>query len=117
MNFLIDAQLPKVLAYFLRSRGFDAIHTLELPNGNITEDDEIRAISFRDSRVVISKDKDFYDSYAAKGEPYKLLYLTTGNISNPDLIALFDKNLLEIVNELQTHSVVELNRIYLISIA
>jgi predicted nuclease of predicted toxin-antitoxin system len=41
MKFLIDAQLPKALANFFRERGFDAIHTLELPNKNITDDLEI----------------------------------------------------------------------------
>ena len=45
MKFLIDAQLPKVLAEFFRERGFDAVHTLELPNKNVTGDSEINRIS------------------------------------------------------------------------
>lgn len=66
MKFLIDAQLPKSLARFLIERGFDAIHTLDLPNKNLTGDDEINRISLAENRVVISKDADFYDRYNAK---------------------------------------------------
>lgn len=110
MKFLVDAQLPKSLARFLSERGFDAIHTLDLPNKNITDDLEINRISFAENRVVITKDADFYNGYTARKEPYKLLYLTTGNISNQDLLNLFDKNLLLVVHTLQNNTVVELNR-------
>jgi len=78
VKFLIDAQLPKALAIFFRLRGFDAVHTLELPNKNVTNDLEINRISLAERRIVISKDSDFYDSFSVKQEPYKLLYLTTG---------------------------------------
>jgi predicted nuclease of predicted toxin-antitoxin system len=110
MKFLIDAQLPKTLARFFRERGFDAIHTLDLPNKNVTDDLEINRISLTEQRIVISKDSDFYDSYSAKQEPYKLLYLTAGNIRNRDLIELFDKNFPLIIHALQTGSVIELNQ-------
>lgn len=116
MKFLIDAQLPKALARFFRERGFDAIHTLELPNKNVTDDLEINLISLAEKRIVISKDSDFYDRYLAKQEPYKLLYLTTGNIRNKDLIELFDKNLLLIIHSLQNGSVIELNQTAVITI-
>lgn len=110
MKFIVDAQLPKALANFLNSRNFDAIHTLDLPNKNATTDDEINEISFSEERIVISKDFDFYERYTRKKEPYKLLHLKTGNISTTDLIELFDKNLLLIINELNDYSVVELSR-------
>ncbi len=110
MKFIVDAQLPKSLARFLSERGFDAIHTLDLPRKNVTNDLEINRISLEENRVVISKDSDFYDSYTARKEPYKLLYLTTGNISTRDLLNLFDKNLLLIIHTLQNASVVEISR-------
>lgn len=116
MKFLIDAQLPKKLAQFFRERGFDAVHTLELPNKNITDDLEINQISLAEQRIVISKDADFYDSYSVKQEPYKLLYLTTGNIRNKDLLKLFDKNFVLIVRSLKNGSVVELNKTAVITI-
>lgn len=116
MKFLIDAQLPKMLARFFRERGFDAIHTLELPDKNVTDDLEINRISLAENRIVISKDSDFYDSYSAKQEPYKLIYLTTGNIRNKDLINLFDKNFLLVIHSLQNGSVIELNQNSVITI-
>jgi predicted nuclease of predicted toxin-antitoxin system len=38
MKFLIDAQLPRRLALQLRDDGFEATHTLDLPQGNRTKD-------------------------------------------------------------------------------
>ena len=32
MNFLVDAHLPRRLAFRLRDAGQDALHTLDLPN-------------------------------------------------------------------------------------
>ncbi len=91
MKFLVDAQLPRSLAAFLRGQGFDVVHTTELPDGNDTTDAEINRLSLSDERVVISKDGDFYDSFSAMKEPYKLLYIRTGNISNAKLIEMFEK--------------------------
>jgi hypothetical protein len=34
MKFLIHAQSPRRLAHQLRAAGFEAIHTLDLPQGN-----------------------------------------------------------------------------------
>jgi predicted nuclease of predicted toxin-antitoxin system len=48
MKFLVDAQLSKSLAYFLNSRGFDAIHTSELAEGNDTDDLIINRISLEE---------------------------------------------------------------------
>jgi len=117
MRFLVDAQLPKALARFLCERGFDAIHTLDLPRRNLTDDIEINQVSLAEKRVVISKDSDFYDNYLAKQEPYKLLYLTTGNIHNYELLELFDTNLLLIIHSLNIGSVIELNQTSLITIS
>lgn len=38
MKFIIDAQLPKALAYKIIEKGFDAIHTKDLPDANYTAD-------------------------------------------------------------------------------
>jgi predicted nuclease of predicted toxin-antitoxin system len=59
MKFIVDAQLPYNLSKFLIYKGFDSIHTLDIPNANQTQDDEIRAITIRESRILITKDSDF----------------------------------------------------------
>jgi predicted nuclease of predicted toxin-antitoxin system len=38
MKFLIDAQLPRKMVEWLAAAGFDAIHTLDLPQQNRTPD-------------------------------------------------------------------------------
>jgi predicted nuclease of predicted toxin-antitoxin system len=116
MKFIIDAQLPKLLAQWLRDRGYDAIHTLELPDKNRTGDDMINQISLQEQRIVISKDSDFYHRYFRQLEPHKLIYLTTGNISNADLLTLFDKNLERIITTIEYSSVIEITRTKIITI-
>jgi predicted nuclease of predicted toxin-antitoxin system len=45
MKFLIDAHLPRRLKYRLQERGFDTIHTLDLPLKNRTPDSVLEEIS------------------------------------------------------------------------
>ena len=85
MNFLIDAQLPRRLALRLREAGHDAVHTLDLANGNRTSDAELNAISLAEERVVITKDSDFVDSFLLKGQPWRLLLVSTGNLTTANL--------------------------------
>ena len=110
MKFLVDAQLPVRLSYLLKSRGQDAIHTKELTLKNATSDTEINTISIREQRIVITKDSDFWDSFYISQEPYKLLLVTTGNISNKELELLFVKNLDQLVHLLDQHSLIEMSR-------
>lgn len=89
MKFLVDAQLPKRLASSLFDLGHDAIHTLDRSDGNRTSDSAICQLADDENRIVISKDRDFVDSYLLNSSPAKLLLVSTGNISNNDLIQLF----------------------------
>lgn len=108
MNFLVDAHLPRRLARKLQEAGHNAIHTLDLPNGNRSTDSEINAVSVRENRVVITKDADFVNSFLLTGQPYKLLVVSAGNITNADLEALLLPNLSAIVTAFQTYSYIEL---------
>jgi predicted nuclease of predicted toxin-antitoxin system len=93
MKFLVDAQLPRRLAIWLRATGFDAVHTLDLPLGNKTPDTIINDISVNEQRIVITKDADFVDSFLLNGKPYYLLLVSTGNIRNAELETLFQANI------------------------
>ncbi len=108
MKFLIDAQLPVLLARRLIEAGHDAIHTHDLPGGNRTPDDQIAHLADADDRVVISKDGDFRDSHLLRQPPRKLLIVRTGNITNRELIALFGEHLGAIVAALDGADLVEL---------
>ncbi|MFM8830735.1 MAG: DUF5615 family PIN-like protein [Spartobacteria bacterium] len=54
MRFLVDAQLPRILAEELVKNGHHAIHTRDLPLENHTSDEEIRQIADREDMVVVS---------------------------------------------------------------
>lgn len=110
MNFLVDAQLPRRIAWLLREQGHDALHTLDLPEGNRTTDAAIVELSVREGRVVVTKDSDFVDSFILRHEPEKLLLITTGNITNVDLERVLLPNLLLIVAAFETADFIELNR-------
>ncbi len=47
MRFFVDANLPFKFALNLRNRGFDTLHTDDLPNKERTTDNEIREITKR----------------------------------------------------------------------
>jgi predicted nuclease of predicted toxin-antitoxin system len=93
VKFLIDAQLPARLAGLLSAAGHDAVHTSQLPDGNRTTDAALAAMADGEDRVVVTKDRDFRDSHLLRRAPRRLLVVTTGNISNRDLLALFTDNL------------------------
>ena len=89
MRFIVDAQLPRRLAREITALGGEAVHTLDLPAANRTADRDITDLATREQRIVITKDSDFVDSHLLTGRPPKLLYITTGNIPNEQLIRLF----------------------------
>jgi predicted nuclease of predicted toxin-antitoxin system len=108
VKFLIDAQLPRRLARWLQQAGHNALHTLDLAQGNRTPDAEIVRRANDEGRIVITKDADFVNSFTLAREPRKLLLISTGNISNAELNALLDANLFTIVQAFQTADFVEL---------
>ena len=110
MKFLVDAHLPRQLATLLNGAGQDATHTRNLPLRNLTPDKEICDTADREGRVVITKDVDFVASFYLSGRPKKLLIVSTGNISNAALLALFATHLSNLTMAIQIHSYVELSR-------
>ena len=110
MNFLVDAQLPRRLVHHLRESGHDATHTLDLPSGNRTTDEEIIRLATAQDRVVITKDSDFVSSFMVHSLPRKLLLVSSGNSGNSELEVLFTANLSRIVQAFGTADFVELTR-------
>lgn len=109
MKFLVDAQLPGRLARFLSSAGHDAVHTAALTDGNRTADRRIAELADDESRVVVTKDRDFRDGHLLTRSPQRLLVVATGNITNAALLSLFETHLDAIVSALQEADFVELD--------
>ena len=92
----------------------DALHTLDLPDGNVTPDAYINELSMRESRAMITKDTDFVDSFLLFVEPYKLLLVSTGNIENAELEKLFVSQIPTIALAFATYDHLELTHTTLV---
>ena len=114
MRFIVDAQLPRDLVTFLKTHGHQAIHTAELPEKNRTPDEKIRLLADAEDRIVVSKDDDFVTSHLLRGRPKRVLLISTGNISNPELMQIMQDNLDSLEKALDEGVFVELTRTSLV---
>jgi predicted nuclease of predicted toxin-antitoxin system len=110
VRFVVDAHLPRSLCYILDEAGYDSVHTSQLPMQNRTSDQVINDLSVAEQRVVITKDTDFYYSHLLYGRPYKLLLIRTGNLRARELVMLIQRQLPAIVEALESHTLVEIDR-------
>ena len=110
MKFIIDAHLPPSLCGIFRNKGYDAIHTSELPAQNATSDQQITLIALAEDRTVITKDSDFWDSFVLRKQPRKLVLVKTGNISTADLKNVFEQHFDRLIQALSLHEVVILRK-------
>src|SRR3954468_17022313 len=99
-KFLLDAQLPRRLISLFREFGLEAIHTLDLPDSNRTPDRDLIVLCEHEDRILVTKDHDFVESYLLSHKPEKLLLLSCGNFSNPELERLLRANLERVATEL-----------------
>jgi len=88
MKFLVDAQLPTSAKNWLIAAGHDVVHTLDLPTGNRSTDEQIVDTAGREERIVVTKDADFVDSRLLRRRPSRLLSVSTGNKGNRALESL-----------------------------
>lgn len=94
MNFLVDVHLPISLSKFLsRQEGCSSAHVNQILQKWHTTDAEICKYADERSLVVITKDQDFKDSHFVVKTPKRLIRIVLGNISNQELISMFDKYL------------------------
>ena len=112
MKFIVDAQLPYRLKFWLIENGFDTIHTRDLPNANKTDDLHIIEVAEKENLAVILKDSDFLKLHVLSCKPQKLLLITTGNNVNKDLLLLFERNFETVMKLFKTYEVVEMNNFF-----
>ena len=115
MNFLIDANLPRRLVSIFQERGHDAVHTLELPEGNATVDAALLDYSEKNNCVITTKDSDFITSFWLQNRPTKLLLISTGNIRNAELETLLIANFDQLISALTENRYIELTREHIIA--
>lgn len=110
MKFLIDAQLPPSLCQLFIARGFDCLHTLNLPLQNETPDNTINSISVNEQRILITKDGDFFDSFMVNHEPYKLILVKLGNTSKNELLQFFSMQFDNIIEKIKEEDMILLTK-------
>jgi predicted nuclease of predicted toxin-antitoxin system len=109
VKFVVDAQLPAKLSRLLTDAGHDSVHTSQLLEGNRIPDATLADLADDEDRVLITKDRDFRNSHLLRRTPRRLLTVSTGNIANTELLALFAENLDTVVDELVEADYVELD--------
>jgi predicted nuclease of predicted toxin-antitoxin system len=110
MKFLIDAHLPPSLRRVFQAAGHDAIHTVDLPDQNSSRDGILNEVSISESRVVVTKDTDFYYSHLLHGRPWKLVLVRTGNLGLHATREMFEVQLPAIEAALDTCTLVTLEQ-------
>ena len=110
MKLIVDAQLPRRLAKKLCDLGWDAVHTLDLPDQNRTSDAEICRLADADDRIVVTKDSDFVAAHIVSGTPKRVLLISTGNIDNASLERILLANLEHATSGLTEGGLVEISR-------
>lgn len=89
MKFLLDQNLPVVLAKWLEERGHEAEHVkrLRLQEAN---DLDIAARAMRAGSIVITKDADFQRLAAPPPRGPQVVWVRLGNTTNPQLIEAWE---------------------------
>jgi len=100
VRFLVDTQLPKALAHWLRAHGHQAEHVLEIGLAQ-GKDTPIWRHAQTQNAVVMTKDEDFAE-WVRRGRPGPaVVWLRIGNCSNHSLRTWLEPLLPIIVRQLE----------------
>jgi predicted nuclease of predicted toxin-antitoxin system len=87
-RIILDQGLPATAAQFLRDRGWDAVHVREI-NMHADSDEDILVYAARESRVVITLDRDFPQIVAFLGAARpSIVLIRQQRLRAPALIAI-----------------------------
>jgi predicted nuclease of predicted toxin-antitoxin system len=88
MRFLVDTQLPPLLARYLNSLGHEAEHTAELGLASAPDRDVWR-YAVTNAAILITKDEDFVTIRALANEGLAVLWVRIGNSTRQVLVERF----------------------------
>jgi len=75
------------------SLGFESIHVNDILDKSETKDPDLCIYADQNDYAIITKDSDFRDSFFVKQTPKKLIKINLENISNRELITIFNDNI------------------------
>jgi predicted nuclease of predicted toxin-antitoxin system len=100
VRFLVDTQLPAALAAWLRERGHQAEHVLDIDLAQ-SKDTAVWRYAEEHGAVIISKDEDFAE-WVRRGRPGpSVVWLRIGNSSKRALLVWLEPMLPLIVQKLE----------------
>ena len=100
MRFVVDTQLPRALAGWLRARSHEAEHVLEIGLAQ-AKDSTIWLHAQTHAATVVTKDEDFAE-WVLRGRPGPaVVWLRIGNSSTGTLLAWLEPLLPTIVKQLE----------------
>ena len=99
MKVIVDAQLPPALARLFTAHGFDAVHVEEIEMKHAADSD-IWNVAAAQSRVVVTKDSDFFERWERGNRSVPVVWIRCGNIRNRLLLAQIAPLLSEIAERL-----------------
>jgi len=100
MRFLIDTQLPKILAQRLREEGEEAEHVLDLAMAQ-SQDGVLWQHAITHGAVIVTKDEDFSEWVLTGRAGPSVVWLRVGNCTNVELLAWLLPLWPEIVRDLE----------------
>lgn len=111
MKFLCDVHISYQLVKTLHHLNFECVHVNTILDKWYTSDIAIATYADENDFIIITKDSDFRNSFFIKKSPKKLIKINLGNISNKDLIAIFEENLPKIaLLEIQNPFIIEMDK-------
>jgi len=105
-SYLIDENLPKDVW-----EGISTIHVTDL--GARKTDTAIWDYAKAEGLVVVTKDTDFYDRILLEGEPPKVVWIRTGNITRKELKAIISNMWNDVEKHLSNHALIEMYEDYI----
>ncbi|MCY7352814.1 MAG: DUF5615 family PIN-like protein [Cytophagaceae bacterium] len=83
LRFLIDTQLPPLLAEILGQRGYDAIHSTYFENEHLLKDKALIEIATVQEQIIITKDSDFLRLFFFERRTAKSAVARNGKYKEP----------------------------------
>jgi predicted nuclease of predicted toxin-antitoxin system len=98
MRFLVDAQLPPVLARWIAGQGHEAQHVADFGMAGAS-DQAIRDKAIELKSIIVSKDEDFAQMARLGGGP-QIVWVTCGNTSKSALLATMKRAFPDVIEAL-----------------
>ena len=93
MKVLCDVHIFYKIVRFFKKKGIEAVYVNELPDKWFTKDNIISRLADAEGFTVITKDIDFKNSHFIQNSPLRLIRIALGNISNQELLDIFENHL------------------------